>query len=79
MVGITGDLRILIVVRTLRMPNVSSVECRVLVRSGLVVMIQRVGCGERPGKSGGPQLTSTSSTSSTSTLTATSQQKRVEH
>ena len=49
-------------------------ECRVLVRSGLVVVIQRVGWvmvwhGGRPGKSGAPQLTSTSSTS---TLTATS-------
>ena len=42
-------------------------ECRVSVRSGLLVVIQRVAWvmvwhGERPGKSGAPQLTSTSST-----------------
>ena len=83
-VGITGDARIFIVVWTLRMRVLVGFECRVLVRSGLVVVIQRVRWvmawhGEWPGRSVTQQLTSTSSTTSTSTcytwtstLTATS-------
>ena len=52
-------------------------KCRVLVRSTLVAVIQRVSWvkvwpGERPGKRDAPQLTSVSSTCSTSTLTAAS-------